>query len=254
MKAEDIQDEIVRLFKDYDYPWITSRIKIEDLRDWTEAQSNRLGLERQTFRDRTSALYWAIAHVQLSLGHALIARQSIKDSQGVAGTLYESENMPNVMGIPGLHFWYHSSQTVECLYRCWERLAGVLVTSCALPGGDKLYFDGAVNKLGEIPAFHQHGGLKKLRDLIKHWNKVAGVRNSQSHQNSSPMQALSFTGSETSLIGPYGKRIRRIDYSYDDVRQEIERLVGWYRHLEPAVHAVVKFVDGITPDTDQTNA
>lgn len=245
MRVNDIHDEISRLFKQYKYPWLTLRLPMANLHSWGKYHAQRLGIEEDAFTKCVATIFWAVSHVQLGLGYALIARQSVSFPRGKKGSAYRINDIPNVLGIPDMHFWYHAYMTIECIYRCWERLTRLLQVACFPDCSEKLYFGDLVNRIKNDSRFKNNRALHNIESQLKHWNRVANDRNKLSHRDSSPMHELEFVGDVSRIRGPSEQIIFKIDYSYSDIRQEIEKLKGYYVGLVPAIEAVQKFIENI---------
>lgn len=214
------------------------------LHSWGKYHAQRLGIDEHNFTKCVSTISWAVAHAQLGLGHALIARQSVSFPRGKKSSAYRKDDVPN-LGIADIHFWYHAYMTIECLYRCWERLASLLQIACFPHCSDKLYFDGLVNKIKNNSRLKDNGAFRNIQLQVKHWNTVAKHRNKLSHSDSSPMNEFRFTGDVSRIRGPSNQIIFKIDYTYSDIRQEIDKLKGYYVRLVPAIEAVQKFIENI---------
>ena len=241
----EIHNEIFKLFNQYRYPLLTKKFLISDLNSWGQNQSRRLGIDSNIFYKRVSALFWSIAHVQISLGHALIARQLVAFPKGQKGIAYNMTDIPKMLDIPDIHFWCHAYLTIECLYRCWERITNLLQLVCFPKCTDKMYFPDVVYKIKNNSQFKNNPVLPRLEKAVKHRNNVAEHRNKYSHQDSSPMIEFKFEGSVSRIRGPFNQFILKIDYSYSNVIQEIDKLKNYYSRLEPAIIAVQKFIENI---------
>ncbi len=245
MKIEDIHKEITDLFKKYKYPWLTLNLSMKNLHKWSIATSERLKLNEKDFQDAMSELFWSLSHVQLALGYMLIARNSCKFPKGINGTAYQEEDIPSI-GLPEIHFCYHSSFSIECIYRCWERMALVLLKACYPKCSSKFYFNGVVNKIDKDGNYNRNPKLYNLKKQIKHWDKVAGIRNELSHgTGSSPMKNIKIEGEISNIYGLRGERILKGKYSSKNLIEETNKIKDKYLKLLPAMKAVIEFIDNI---------
>ena len=241
----EIQKEISNLFDKYKIPVITKNIKIEDLHRWSFKVSTRFNLDVDEFPIVVTELSWSIAHVQLSLGYSLIARQDCKFSKEINTKIFREENMPNAIGIPEIHFWYHIYNSYECIYRCWERIAAVIKSVCYLKSNEKLYFDQIVNKLINDDNYNRNPFLNDLKKQIKHWNEAAKNRNEISHGSSSPFRNMIIKGEFSNILGINGFPITYLNYSITSPKKSIEQVVDRYKKIFPAMKVMVDFIDNI---------
>ncbi|MBT3256243.1 MAG: hypothetical protein HN366_07285 [Deltaproteobacteria bacterium] len=147
MNINEIQTEIVALFSRYRIPAITKNIRIENFHRWSGEVADHFNLDIDDFTPKMTELFWGAAHIQLSLGYALIARQDCRFPNGTNGKALKDEDLPNAIGMPEIHFWYHIYNTYECIYRCWERMASILKSVCYPEHNEKMYFDQIVETI-----------------------------------------------------------------------------------------------------------
>ncbi len=245
MKIEDIHKEVADLFKKYKYPWLTLNLSMENLHQWSMITSRRLKLNEEDFQCAVTELFWSLSHVQLALGYMLIARESSQFPRGIKGTSYQVKDIPLMLEIPEIHFRYHSSCGIECIYRCWERMASILLKACYPKCIGKFYFDEIVNKIRKDEKYNKNPKLHDLEKQIKHWNKIAGMRNNLSHKASSPFKDIKIEGTVANIYGPRGRRIPKFNYSSKNLVEETNKIKDEYLKLLPAMKAVNEFVDKI---------
>lgn len=238
-----IQERIEELFRTYKIPALTLNFSMENLQSWANVISKRLRLDPDYFYLKASEFFWALSHVQLAIGYALVARQSCEHPRGKKGASYDENGVPNLLDLCDMHFWHHAFCIRECIYRCWERLASLLSAACYPNISDKQYFDGIINKIENDPDINQISELKPLKKQIKHWNKAASVRNKLSHHESSPFTKTKIKVEFTNLIGLNRRYIPKYHYSTQDIVQEIEKMKEAYLKLLPAFIDVKMFIE-----------
>ena len=240
---QQIQKSIAELFNTYKIPALTQNLSMEDLGKWADIVSKKLRLDPDFFYPKAAEFFWALSHVQLAIGYALVARQSCEFPKGKSGISFDESGVPDLLDICDMHFWYHAFCVRECIYRCWERLASLLSAACCPNLPEKNYFDGIVEKIEKDSDLNRIPELKLLKKQIKHWNNAASARNKLSHRESSPFTRTKITVELTNLIGADGQVIPKYHYSSDDILQEIEKLKNAYLRLQPAFMDVSKFIE-----------
>lgn len=245
MQVEDIHNQIAELFKKHRYPWLTAQVNMEGLQNWSIAVAKIMRINVDDFLSKTKELFWSLSHVQLALGYALIARQNCKFPRGVTGTAYD-DDVPDMIGIPEMHFWYHISCARECIYRCWERMTVAVSSACYPNDSEKTYFDGLVSKLENNQRYSQISTLRQLKKQVKHWNIAAELRNKLTHSASSPFNATDITGEISSIYGPSGEFLPMLKFTSLDLVQEIENLKNAYVQLHSAIKAALSFVESLS--------
>jgi len=245
MNINKIQQEIDRLFGKYNIPAITKNLPAQNMQKWSAQVAVHFNLDAEDFRQAVSELFWSVAHIQLSLGYALIAKQDCIFPKGINGKALNEEDIPHAFDMPEIHFWYHLFNSYECIYRCWERMASVIKSVCYPKSAKKMYFDQIVNTLDEDDKFNKNPNLKTLRKQIKHWNKAAEARNELSHDKSSPFRNMNIEGKVSDILGVDGLPLIYLDYSIKSPKEEIEHVVDKYRKIKPAMKAMIDFIDNI---------
>ena len=245
MNIDEIQTEISSLFSKYKIPVITKNIPIENLHRWSSEVAAHFKLDEDDFTKVMSELFWSAAHIQLSLGYALIARQDCKFPKGTKGKALKEEEMPNAIGLPEIHFWYHLYNSYECIYRCWERITSVIKCVCYPKSNEKMYFDQIVNALDKDDIYNMNPHLNSLKKQIKHWNKAAEARNEISHGKSSPFRNMNIEGNVSNLLAMSGLPLIYLNYSINSPKENIEQVVDKYKRVFPAMKVLVDFIDNI---------
>ena len=245
MNINEIQSEIGRLFNRYKIPAITRNIPIENLHRWSGEVATHFNLNVQEFTQIMTELFWSAAHVQLSLGYALIARQDCKFPKGEKGKALQEVDIPNAISIPEIHFWYHIYNSYECIYRCWERITSVIKAVCYPQNTKKIYFTQIISALEIDANFNKNPHLKSLKRQIKHWEKAAEARNEISHGKSSPFRNLTIEGSVSDVLGPNGLPLINLNYDIKSPKESIEQVVDKYKKVFPAMKVMVDFIDNI---------
>ena len=245
MNINKIHTEIGNLFSKYKIPAITNKIPIENLHRWSDEVAAHFNLDAEDFSKVMTELFWSAAHVQLSLGYALIARQDSNFPKGEKGKAFKEKDIPNAIAIPEIHFWYHIYNSYECIYRCWERITAVLKGVCYPRSNKKMYFDQIVDVLNNDGAYNKNPHLKALRKQIKHWNKAAKARNEISHGKSSPFRNMSIEGKVSDLLGGDGLPLIYCNYFIKSPKENIEQVVDKYKKIFPAMEVTVNFIDNI---------
>lgn len=245
MNINEIQTEIGRLFSKYKIPAITKNIPIENLHRWSSEVAAHFNLDEEEFTQVMSELFWSAAHIQLSLGYTLIAREDCQFPKGKKGKAFREEEIPNAIAIPEIHFWYHLYNCFESIYRCWERMASVIKSVCYPTTNDKMYFNKIVNTIEKDTKYNKNPHLNDLKRQIKHWNRAAEARNEISHGKSSPFRNMSIEGKASDVLGFDGLPLIYLDYSIKSPRESIEQVVDKYSKVFPAMKVVVDFIDSI---------
>lgn len=248
MTIDDIQKEIKRLLSQYEIPALTLQLPMPELHKWAKSQARRLKLDEDCFVDQMSSLFWAISHVQLGLGYALIARQSCKFPRGQRSLLYSHSQVedPLSFDMPWFHFWYHYYSTIECLYRCWERIAFLLKAACFPQCPCKLYFDGIVNKIKKDSHLEKNPNIRNLKLQVKHWSKISSLRNKLSHQDSSPIKnETKIEVSRVKIYGAHGQDLFKFNSESSNIRGKINNISEAYKRLLPAIKSMKVFIEKI---------
>lgn len=245
MQIEKIQKEIMRLFKKYEIPAITHNLPMENLNQWAYEVAVHFKLDQEEFRLSVTELFWSISHVQLAIGYALIAKESCMYHQGIRGEAFREEDIPNMIGMPEMHFWYHVYCCYECIYRVWERISIVLKGVCFSTSSEKKYFNQIINDLDKSPKYNKNAFLKELKKQESHWCNIAEIRNDLSHDKSSPLQNTNIEGVLSNVVSLDGLPIPIVTYSSKSLKQEIGKVVDKYRKVLPAIKAMKEFIDNI---------
>ncbi len=245
MNIDEIQKEINRLFGKYSIPAITKNLPMENLHKWSDSVSKHFNLDADKFQKSVTELFWSIAHVQLSLGYSLIARQSCSFPKGTQGTSTSEEGVPNMIQMPEIHFWFHIYNCYECIYRCWERVTVVMKNVCYPQVLNKKYFNQIINDLKDDPKYNKNKFLSDLQKHECHWVKIAEIRNELSHGESSPFRNTSIEGTLSEVLGIDGLPIPVLNYSAESIIKEIEEAVEKYRRILPVIKSMKDFIDSI---------
>lgn len=245
MEIQKIQEEIAKLFKKYRIPALTLNLPMENLHQWAYEVANHFHLDQDEFRESVTELFWSIAHIQISLGYALIARQSCEYPKGTQGIAFHEKDLPNVITMPEIHFWFHIYNSYECLYRCWERITSVIKNVCYPNLTEKRYFDQIINDLAKDKKFNQNVFLKSLQKQIKNWSKIVESRNKISHGKSSPLCNMSIQGKASDVLGIDGLPIIYLEYSVKNLKEELEHVIDKYRKVLPVIKNMKEFIDNI---------
>ena len=104
MNINDIQVEIDRLFGEHEIPAITKNLPMENMQKWSHEVANHFNLDAEEFRQAVCELFWSAAHVQLSLGYALIAKRDCAFPSGTQGAALHEKDIPNVTNMPEILF------------------------------------------------------------------------------------------------------------------------------------------------------
>ena len=245
MNTNEIQTEISSLFSKYKIPVITINIPIENLHRWSSEVAAHFNLDEDDFSKVMSELFWSAAHIQLSLGYALIDRQDCEFPKGTKSKAFKEEDMPNAIGLPEIHFWYHLYNSYECIYRCWERITSVIKSVCYPKSNEKRYFDQIVNALDKDDIYNKNPHLNSLKKQIKHWNKAAEARNEISHGKSSPFRNMNIERNVSNVLAINGLPLIYLNYSINSPKESIEQVVDKYKKVFPAMKIMVDFIDNI---------
>lgn len=245
IQINSIQEEIGRLFKKYKVPAITHNLPMDNLNQWAFKVAAHFTLNQEEFRDSVTELFWSVSHVQIALGYVLIARESCAYPKGIQGEAFREEDIPNMIGMPEMHFWHHMYCCYECLYRVWERVSIVLKEVCFPKLSEKRYFNQIIDDLSRSQKYAQNKYLRELRKQEGHWCKIAEIRNGLSHGKSSPFKNTNIEGVLSNVVSLDGLPVPKLVYSSKNLKQEIEEVVDKYRKVLPAIKAMKDFIDNI---------
>lgn len=245
---DTIQKEVDRLFRKYAIPAATKNLPMGNLQEWSRKVAIHFELDEESFRQTVTELFWTMAHTQLSLGHTLIAMQECEFIDGVQGIALYEKDIPHIK-MPEIYFWYHASNSHECIYRCWERINKVIIHVCfpCLPEKQARmkYFPQTVSDLQKNPKYNKNPYLNELQNNIKHRKKAADDRNEISHGKSSPTRNMNIEGKVSNLLGANGLPFIYLDYACKSSRAELESIIDKYRRVLPAIRATKDFIDNI---------
>ncbi len=245
---DTIQKEIDQLFEKYEIPVITKNISMPDLQRWSGEVANHFGLDNENFRQVVAELFWSIAHVQLSLGHAIMAMQECDFVDGTQGIALNEEDVPSIT-MPEIYFWYHVYNSHECIYRCWERINNVIKHACFPKLTEeqfrRKYFPQTISDLQKDTKYNKNPHLEELQNLKKHRKRAADIRNEISHGKSSPMRNMEIDGKTSRLLGANGLPFIYLEYSAVGLKKEIDRIINKYEKVLPAMKTMVAFIDNI---------
>ena len=245
MTINEIQKGIDYLFNQYKIPVITHNIPMENLHRWSSEVADHFKLNKEDFRKVVAEFFWSAAHIQLSLGYALIAKKECKFPMGINGKVHKEADMPHAIGLPEIHFWYHLYHCYECIYRSWERMASVLKNVCYPKNKEKMYFDKIVKALETDSLYNKNPHLNSLKKQIKHWNKIAKERNEVSHDKSSPFQNMNIEGKISNILTIDGFPEVYLNYSVASPKENLENVIDKYKKVYPAMKVIVDFIDNI---------
>jgi hypothetical protein len=245
---DTIQKEIDQLFHKYEIPAITKNLPMENLQVWSRKVATHFKLDEENFRQAVTELFWSIGHVQLSLGHMLIAMQECEFINGTQGIALHEKDIPNIK-MAEIYFWYYAYTAHECVYRCWERINNVLMHAC-FPGLSEKqfrmqYFPQTISALQKNSKYNQNPYLKELEKYIEYRNKAAGDRNEISHGKSSPMRNMKIEGRVSDLLGTSGLPFIYLDYSSKSLSAELNSIIDKYKKVLPGIKAMKDFLDNI---------
>lgn len=245
IKIDEIQKEIDKLFTKYKIPALTHNLPMENLHTWADKVAYHFKLDNEKFRKIVTELFWSVSHIQLALGYSLIAKESCTYPLGIEGEAFCEDDIPTLMAMPEMHFWYHAYYCYECIYRTWERISSVLMGVCFPLSSEKKYYNQVIDDLSKSQKFNQNKYLKDLKKQEAHWCKIAEIRNDLSHDKSSPFQNSKIEGVLSRVIDIDGLPMPKLVYSAKNLKQEIEQLVDKYRKILPAIKALKDFIDNI---------
>ncbi|KAF0140382.1 MAG: hypothetical protein FD122_2496 [Stygiobacter sp.] len=237
-----IHSEIIELFKKYKISWETNKLPIELLQEWSYGAAELLDLDREHIRKRFSEIYWALFSVQLSLGYALISRQTCKYLRGLKGEAFSPNNIP-LISVSEFHLFYHLNNSWESIYRCWERLSSLLCSIIFPNETNKLYFDNTVNLIGSSEDLQSLLKYNDLKKQIKFWNKAARERNKISHRESSPMKIMQTKTDTAHIYGPNNEYIPKVTFTFSNLLNDINNVRDNYYRIVPAVLIVKEYCE-----------
>jgi hypothetical protein len=248
INIDTIQKEIDHLFGKYKIPAITKNLPMENLQEWSIKVASHFDVDEENLRQTVTELFWNLGHVQLSLGHMLVAMQECEFINGTQGVALREEDVPNIK-MPEIYFWYYAYTAHECVYRCWERINNVLMLVCFPDISDKQfrmqYFPQTISALQKEPKYNQNPCLQELQKYIECRKKAADDRNEISHGKSSPMRNMKIEGKVSDLLGASGLPFVYLDYSCKSLSTELYSIIHKYKKVLPAIKAMKDFIDNI---------
>jgi len=245
---DTIQKEISQLFSKYKIPTITKNLPMENLQEWSVKVAIHFQLDEEDFRQTVAELFWSMAHVQLSLGHTLIAMQECEFIDGAQGIALHEKDIPDIK-MPEIYFWYHVNNSHECIYRCWERINNVILRICFPDLSEqqfrKKYFPQTISDLQKSQKYNNNPYFNELQSYVEHRQKAAADRNEISHGTSSPMRNMKIEEKVSDLLGANEVSFIYLDYTSKSLKQELESIVDKYKKVLPAIKAMKDFIDNI---------
>jgi hypothetical protein len=238
-----IQDEIRDHFAKLKYPILSIKFDILKLRKFAIRHCQRLKLNPEEGLRRICDVWWAIASAQLSLGYMIVAKNSAGSPRGSEQRVIAVKELQFDFNISDLHFWHHANLSIECLYRIWERLANLLKFFSCLPAEKKLYFDGVVAAIKAKNALSDLTALKDVSANVKHWNIIAGKRNTLSHEGSRLFGDDSVTDKEYSILKADGNPLEMMTTKSPDLVQVIEEIKERFVRCGKAFTAAMSFIE-----------
>lgn len=243
-----IQEEIDQLFEKYEIPVITKNISMQDLQRWSGEVAIHFGLDNENFRQVVAELFWSIAHVQISLGHAIMAMQECDSIDGTQGIALNEEDVPSIT-MPEIYFWYHVYNSHECVYRCWERINNVIKHVCFPNLTEeqfrRKYFPQTISDLQKDTKYNKNPHLEELQNLKDLRKRASDIRNEISHGKSSPMRNMEIDGKTSRILGANGLPFVYLEYSAVSLKEEIDSIINKYEKVLPAMKTMVAFIDNI---------
>ncbi len=247
---ELMQKEIDDSLKKVKCPILSKKFNIPKLDEFAITHCMRLQLDPDKACRRIRDVWWAIASVQFSLGYMIVAKNSAGSPRGsVREFIPYIEDLQVDFNISDLHFWHHANLSVECLYRVWERLASLLRFFANLPDGDNRYFSGVVNALKADASFNGLSSLKTVSRNIKNWEKVAGERNSLSHEGSRLFGKSVETAERLSVLGSSGEPLFKIAIRTPSLISVINEIKTRFICCGKAFEYVMKFINELPAPT-----
>ncbi|MDP8211761.1 MAG: hypothetical protein P9X22_00535 [Candidatus Zapsychrus exili] len=248
INIDTIQKEINQLFDKYKIPAITKNLPIKNLQVWSKNVAIHFKLDEKNFRQTVTELFWSMGHVQLSLGHMLIALQECEFIDGIQGIALHEKDVPNIK-MPEIYFWYYVYTSHECVYRCWERINNVLMHVCFPNLSEKQfrkqYFSQTISALHKNSRYTQNPYLEELQKYIEYRKKAADDRNEISHGKSSPMRNMKIEGKVSNSLGANGLPFIYLDYSCKSLSAELDNVIDKYKKVLPTIKAMKDFIDNI---------
>lgn len=247
LTIDEIHNYIHSLFKKYKYPWLTKNLNLRELHIWADIVSTDLDVNNALLRESISSIYWAISHVQISIGGMLISRQLIEKTSKNKGAISDLKEIPEVLGnpIPFMYFWYFDYSAIECIYRCWERITKLLQIVCFRNNEDKLYFNTLCNRINNNQVLKNNPGFGRLKRRQKQWNKIAELRNLISHDDSNPFKNIMFTAITSPILSYKGEQITTLEYTIKNVVDEIKQIKSYYLQIDNLFSLAQEFIKSI---------
>ena len=181
---DNIQKEISQLFCEYNIPVFTKNLPMKNLQEWSKKVAFHYKLDEDCIEHTVSELFWTMAHVQLSLGHALVAMQECEFIDGTKGIALSPNDIPNPT-MSELYFSYYMSNVYESLYRCWERINKVILYVCFPCISEKemrhKYLYNTIKDLKKSSKYVNNPYFMELESAAEHREEVSYVRNGISH-------------------------------------------------------------------------
>lgn len=243
---KNIQSHITAKFQKLKYPIATIKYDLPILDTFAVDNARKLNLSVNEALERARDVWFAMASVQLSVGYMLVAVDSAKFPRGIKQTAYDIKDLETDMNIGDLHFWYHHNLAIECVYRVWERLSNMLKYFCSIEENEgRLYFDGTVLFIKNLTHYSNLPSFNNLSKHIRHWNKVAGERNSISHQGC----RLFGNDKVNEIVLPItkfnGSKFKRLETEPTDLYQSIDNVKNKYKQCMAGVEHTMNFINDL---------
>lgn len=139
---------------------------------------------------------------------------------------------------------HHLSLSYECIYRVWEKVTHVLYYLHYKDINKTIYYNGIVDILTQANKYEPHC-ISALKFHIKHWNKIAEIRNKYSHEES---RLFKYEFKPSTILNSYG-----LPYSLNeettDFRAECNTLIKRYHHLLKVNETLIEFLNKFPEST-----
>ena len=151
--------------------------------------------------------------------------------------------------MPEIYFWYHTYNSYECIYRCWERINNVIKHVCLVGIDEKKfktkYIPQTIEILKKDSKYTQNPCFEELEKQLPHRKEVADIRNEISHGKSSPFRNMNIDGKASNLLGANGLPFIYLEYSYKSLEDERKQVVDKYLKVLQGIKAMKIFIDNI---------
>lgn len=219
-------------------------LNMKEMVNWAINTEIRLKLNQFQLVPKVTELFWAVGNVRISVGYILLAYETCLYPKGTKGKAHQKHKIPTLTSISEIHYWYHTHNARECIYRCWERITNIIVEVCYADMKDNFYYNTLIDKLSEDGKFNDNPTFRKLKKHVKQWGNVSDIRNKLTHEISTPFKEN--INIEISDLYDYkNNTVLHMQYSAPILKKEIQEIKDRYLHLASLWQDTMTFIEDI---------